>query len=296
MTFLGILITIISSVLWGVFDGIRKFLVSKTNIWTILFYLSFGFTIFFFLFALYYGIPEWSNDYIIPGLITVVLNLVANLLYIKAIKVSDISSSVPFLAFTSFFTTLTSYFLLGEALTALQILGIFILVAGSLIINGDFKKGAGPVEICSNLFDNFLHNKGSHLMIGVSFLWALSAPFDKMAVAQSNASMHGFYQSFLITLLIFIYIAVKKNLSELKEFSKAKISLSLGSLVACTALGLQFFAYTMMKVPIFESLKRGVALFTAMLVSLLFFKEKINRFKVIGASLIIFGATLILVR
>jgi uncharacterized membrane protein len=131
-------------------------------------------------------------------------------------------------------------------------------------------------------------------MILVSLLWALSAPFDKMAVASMNVASHGLFQSVLITIIYFLYLLSRKELKYLADFKKVSVSISFGALVSCLALGLQFYAYQLMKVSVFESIKRAIALFTAMLISIIYFKEKITLLKTIGVVLIIIGASLIL--
>ena len=290
----ALIITIICSVLWGVFDGIRKHLSQKAHLISILFYLSTGFSLFFLVWLLLYEIPQWNSAYIIPGSLTVLFNAAANLFYIRAISISSISSSVPFLAFTTLFTALTGFIFLGETLSGLQILGVLILVSASLIINGELKNtGSFKAEI-KNLWQSFLQERGAHYMILVSLLWALSAPFDKLAVSSMNVASHGFIQSVLIALIYLAYLAFTKQLSFLADIKKAPVSLSLGALISCIALGLQFYAYQIMKVSIFESVKRGFALFTAVIISVIFFKEKITKLKLIGISLIVFSGALIL--
>lgn len=291
---LALTITIICSILWGVFDGIRKHLSSKAHLISILFYLSLGFTLFFFIVVLYNGIPQWDPSYLLPALLTVIFNAAANLFYIKAIAVSPISSTVPFLAFTSLFTALTGFIFLGEAINPIQIMGILILVSASLIINGELKQSGSFRAEIKNLWSSFISEKGAHYMIAVSLLWALSAPFDKLAVQALNVESHGCIQSILIAFIYLIYLIVKKDLDFLKDISKVPLSLSLGSLVSCAALGLQFYAYQIMKVSIFESIKRGFALFTAVIIGLIFFKEKLSKLKIIGITLIVLGGTLIL--
>ena len=95
-------------------------------------------------------------------------------------------------------------------------------------------------------------------------------------------------------MIYLVYLIVNKQLSSLKEAKAVPIFLSIGSLVYCAALALQFYAYQLMKVSVFESVKSGFALFTAVLISTIFFKEKINKLKLIGIILIIFGGALIL--
>ena len=55
--------------------------------------------------------------------------------YMRAIKVSPLSLTIPFLAFTLAFVMLTGYLLLGETLDTWGILGIALIVAGSYVLN-----------------------------------------------------------------------------------------------------------------------------------------------------------------
>ena len=290
----ALIITIICSVLWGAFDGIRKHLTAKASLISILFYLSLGFSLFFLIAMLLEGVPEWNSAYLIPGLLTILFNAAANFFYIKAIAISPISNTVPFLAFTTLFTAFTGFIFLGETLTWIQILGVIILVGASLIINGELKKTGSLKAEIKSLWHSFVKEKGAHLMILVSFLWALSAPFDKIAVNAMSITSHGFIESLAITFIYFIYLAMNKELNCLKEGKRVPIFLGLGSFVYCGALALQFYAYQLMKVSVFESVKRGFALFTAIAISMIFFKEKITKLKLIGISLIVFGGALIL--
>lgn len=281
----SILITSISSISWGAFDGIRKHLIQKLNHWTLLLYLSTFFSLSFLIWMLASDSFQFQSSYIVYGLTTVVLNFLANYCYIKAIEISEISSAVPFLAFTSLFTAVSSYIVLGEELFPLQILGIFIVVIASFFIN--YKAGTTLVKL-------FKSNKGSLLMILVSLLWAISAPFDKLAVENSNVISHSFLQSIFITLLNLVMVLKFAKTKLFSDFLEAPKALIAGSLIASTALGLQFYAYTLMQVSIFESLKRGIAIITAFIVSSIFFKEKISLVKIIATFFIIIGAALIL--
>jgi drug/metabolite transporter (DMT)-like permease len=287
-------ITIICSILWGVFDGIRKYLSSKAHLIVILFYLALGFSLFFFVWFLLSDKPQWNPEFFLPASLTVLFNAAANFYYIKAISVSPISNVVPFLAFTSLFTALTGFFFLGETLSMIQILGILLLVFASLLINGELNNEANIFVKLSLLWKSFLQEKGAHYMILVSLFWALSAPFDKIAVSILNVPAHGLFQSVLITIIYFFYLLWCRELKHLADFKKVKLSISLGALASCLALGLQFYAYQLMKVSVFESMKRAIALLTAIIISMIYFKEKISLLKTIGVILIITGASLIL--
>ena len=81
------------------------------------------------------GIPVIGPGFYPSVLATWVLNIIAVTLYLKALKITDLSLSVPIMSFTPLFLIFTSFFLLGEFPTVFGLLGIFLIVIGSYILN-----------------------------------------------------------------------------------------------------------------------------------------------------------------
>jgi drug/metabolite transporter (DMT)-like permease len=76
------------------------------------------------------------------------LEVLAFFLYMRALKLSPLSLSLPFLAFTPVFMILTGRFILDETITAGGALGIGLIVAGAYVLNlSKMKTGLlGPLR------------------------------------------------------------------------------------------------------------------------------------------------------
>ncbi len=70
------------------------------------------------------------------------LEAVATLLYMKAIRISPLSMTIPFLALTPVFLIATSFALLGEIPDSSGLIGILLVAAGAYTLNLKvFKNG-----------------------------------------------------------------------------------------------------------------------------------------------------------
>ncbi len=136
-------------------DVINKKIAQKIDVSVV----AWGWTFFslpiLLIFLIWEGIPSlgplfWPAVFISGFLLTI-----ATLLYIKAIKVSDLSLAVPMLAFTPLFLLITSFLILGEVPKPLGFIGVILIVVGSYVINFKHKK-----EGYGEPFKNFLKEKG----------------------------------------------------------------------------------------------------------------------------------------
>ncbi len=70
------------------------------------------------------------------------LNTITSVLYMKAIKISPLSITVPMLTFTPLFMLITSPIILGEFPSIFGMIGILLIVLGSYMLNiSDWHKG-----------------------------------------------------------------------------------------------------------------------------------------------------------
>src|SRR3989344_2200008 len=87
------------------------------------------------------------------------LNTITSLLFVKAIKDSPLSLTLPIVALTPIFLLITSPIIVGEFPKLLGVLGIITTVIGSYILNLS-KRVHSPIEplLCFYLHDPFLLN------------------------------------------------------------------------------------------------------------------------------------------
>jgi uncharacterized membrane protein len=109
------------------------------------------------------------------------LEILAMLLYNRAIRDHPLSQTLPYLAFSPVFVILTGYLLLGETLSVQGLTGICLVVAGAWLLNfrqaslRDWRSWLLP------LLHIFRH-PGSLMMLGVALLYSLTAVGGKGAM------------------------------------------------------------------------------------------------------------------
>src|SRR5665811_1964825 len=110
------------------------------------------------------------------GLITIVMWL-----YFRALQISPLSMCIPFLAFTPVFLIPSTYIILGQKPEPIKLLGVGLIVAGSLAMHRQlFAVGClAPVKAV-------LEYKGSRYMLIVALIFSLTNPQDAKLVKMSD--------------------------------------------------------------------------------------------------------------
>jgi len=107
--------------------------------------------------------------------------ILALLLYMQALKVSPLSLSIPFLAFTPVFIILTGWLVLDEKVTMAGLLGILCTVTGAYVLHiKSSRKGfLEPLRAIAK-------EQGSRLMLAVAGIYGLTSVLGKKAVQHSD--------------------------------------------------------------------------------------------------------------
>ncbi len=106
--------------------------------------------------------------------------------YMTAIKISPLSLTLPFLAFTPVFVLLTGWLILDEFPQVGALAGIALIVLGAYCLNLSSAK-VGYLAPIKAIFKE----RGSILMLLVSLIFAMTSVLGKMAVMHSNAYFFG---------------------------------------------------------------------------------------------------------
>ncbi|KAG2780124.1 hypothetical protein PC129_g21406 [Phytophthora cactorum] len=115
------------------------------------------------------------------------INIITSYLYNRAIQISTLSATVPFLSFTPAFLVVVAFLVLGEVPTVSGVLGISIAMMGGFWLQGAKDDHASK----DLLIDSSNASKGSMYMILVAFLWSISNAFDKIGVQNSTPLVYG---------------------------------------------------------------------------------------------------------
>ncbi|MBN2478402.1 EamA family transporter [Candidatus Micrarchaeota archaeon] len=231
------------------------------------------------------GIPEIGEGFAGAFLGMLVLNIGTTFLFLEALKISDISISLPMTAFTPLFLIFTSPLINGEFADGMGIYGILLIVAGSYILHLKEEKGImGPLK-------SIIQNKGSLYMLIVAFIWSFSANFDKIAYINSNSFFYGTFLYLGMGLFFAVYALMKKKdiARQVKKGFPGIVKISASCILTFLLIT---FSYSFAIVPYVISIKRMSALFGVVLGGVMF-KEKNIGVRFIGALVMVAGAVTI---
>jgi drug/metabolite transporter (DMT)-like permease len=207
--------------------------------------------------------------------------------YMKALKVSPLSLTVPFLAFTPGFIILTGWIILGEEISPGGFCGIILIIAGAYFLNLS-KTRYGLLDPLKAIF----REPGSRLMLLVSFIYAFTSTIGKLAIIHSNPYFFGITYNMALAMLMTLFLPAATNAEPGKNLIRRPlIGLILGALVATTIFS-HMLAISMTNVAYMISLKRTSLLFGVLYGALWFREEKIAE-RLTGAIIMISGVFLI---
>jgi uncharacterized membrane protein len=210
------------------------------------------------------------------------INAVTAILYIKAIKLSDLSLTVPLVALTPLFMLLTSPLIVGEYPNFFDCIGIFLIVTGSYLLNIK-EKSQGYLAP----FKALLHEPGPKLMLIVAFLWSITSNFDKIGV-QNSSPIFWLFSLFTTMSVLLLPVLLHKTPNPSRKIMQQLPMLATMGFVNALGVIFQMQALTMTLVVQVIAVKR-----TSVLMGVLFghfiFKEKDIQQRLLGAAIMILG-------
>jgi len=232
--------------------------------------------------------PKLGRDFYLSFFIALPVELVTIILYIKALKLSPLSLSVPFLALTPVFLVSVSYLVLGEKVSLLGSVGILLVAMGGYVLNMDmYRKGCfEPLRLISR-------EKGAMFMIAVALLYSITSSLGKVAIMNSSPLFFG-ASYFIVLNIAFTPIALWKGRSILGEFvRKGKFfSLLFSGMFYALMIITHMEAMKLTKVAYMISVKRSSLLMSVLYGYLLFQEKNIGR-RLFGALLMFAGFVLV---
>jgi uncharacterized membrane protein len=215
------------------------------------------------------------------SLITIVMWL-----YFRALQVSPLSMCIPFLAFTPVFLIPSTYLLLGQKPQAIKLLGVLLIVVGSLAMHRTlFAEGwTAPIKAV-------IREKGSRYMLLVALLFSITNPLDKKLVDLSDVYVESV--AYGLGLVISFFLLARSQGADFAAAARGNFRwIALAGLFDAVSLLFQLASYTYLAVVITVSIKRaGIVL--SVLAGWLFFREREITDKVIAASVMFCGVLIL---
>lgn len=284
---LWVLYSLLSAFSWATTDVFTKKISSNVDEYIILLSRFLYSSPFVLLLLFFIKIPSLDYSFWLIIFLAILIDVVAWILYIKAVRNSQLSLVMPFLSLTPVFLILTSFIILGEFPTYIGLIGIFLIVVGAYLLNIKENKNGflGPIKF-------IFKEKGIIFMIIVAFLFSINANIGKILVLKSSPLFFTavFIPLTAIPIFIVAYFKSRKQLVQLK--TNFKNFFFIGFFFALMDI-FNFLAIQLVIVPYMISIKRTSSIF-GVLYGKFVFKEKNIKERLSGALIMLVGAALII--
>ena len=242
------------------------------------------------------GLGSWStwhlaSDYWYYALPTFIFTAIGHVLFLRALHVSELGLTIPYLSFSPIFVMLFAMMFLQEWPTSLALVGLLTVALGAFFLNPS-RRGQGEGDKTSADFRD-----GALSMLATAICWSAAAAFDKAALKHASSLVH-----LLLLLVSTVLILGIARMLHHREGDGSKPSqtmeLSVVFIVCFTmliALALQFAAYSYWDVAYVEAVKRAVGLVGSVVVGNLFFQEHQLKKRLVAVAVMAVGTTLILI-
>lgn len=162
---------------------------------------------FLIIYIFFVPIPQLDSVFWWLASVLIPLDVFAFYFYMKAIKISPLSISIPFLSFTPVFMILTGFIVLGEVPNSWGIIGIGFVVAGGYLLNVTQVKYGYFAP-----FKAILREPGSILMLLVAFIYSFLAVLGKKAIQHSSPLFFGAFSLAIFDVTILILFPFLKKI------------------------------------------------------------------------------------
>ena len=288
MAYTWVLLSIISAFTLATSDALTKKALTDSNEYLVAWFrLLFSLPLLLFLYV-FVPIPKLDIEFYKAFVLALPLEIIAMVLYIKALRISPLSLTLPFLALTPVFLILISYLIIGEKVSFLGSMGIIFLAAGSYTLNiHEMQRG---------IFEPFkaiVKEKGSFLMVGVALIYSVTSSLGKMAIVHSSPLFFG-VTYFIAVTVIFAPIALWMGKTDLKSFIAGGQfkGLFFPGVFYSVMIASHMIAISLTKVAYMISLKR-TSLLIGVMYGYFFFKEKNIGERLSGVVLMLIGFVMI---
>lgn len=249
--------------------------------------IRWGYSLPFLLLLLpFIEIPKLGPGFWLTVAILVPLEIAAIILYMRSIKLSPLSLTIPFQALTPVFLILTSFLMLRESPDISGFIGIILVSLGVYLLNFH-RIDQGVLEPLRAIW----REKGSILMIIVAFIYSITSNLGKLAVLNSAPVFFGVIYFFILTGALLPVVLIRSRGDIVQVFSRPGSFLLIG-LFSAMMIIFHFLSIELIEVAYMISVKRSSMLFSVIYGGLIF-KEFNIRERLIGSSVMIAGVVLI---
>lgn len=233
--------------------------------------------------------PDHPYKFFLVLSLSLPLELIAFVLYNRALRLSPLSLTLPFLAFTPVILILTSWLFLGERINLAGFTGICLVCLGGYILNIENIKHGLLAPIAA-----IFKEKGSRLMLLVALIYSFTATFGKKLVVLSDPFFMASIYHPLAALLLLPLPLAKAGWNPVTLLNRKGRFILIGFIQAVEAIA-HFNGVRYVEIAYMISLKR-LSIIIGLIYGRMLFNEKMFPQRLIGAAVMLAGTTLIVWR
>ena len=232
---------------------------------------------------LFIDTPPLDRVFYITFAVCLPLNAIPLFMYMKAIRISPLSLTVPYLAFTPVFIVGTGWLFLNEIPDGWGLAGIAAVCVGSYVLNIDPAQPSFLAPFCA-----VFRETGSWMMLIVALIYSVTSVLGKLAILHSSAMF--FQMSFYLvlnTLMIVSFLILRKI--QPAVFAKHPAKGAVVGLLFFFHILFHGFGISMAKAAYMISVKR-LSIVLGVIFGGMVFHEPNFRMRLLGAVLMFSGA------
>lgn len=285
---MGLVLAVVASLSFVTLDVLRKILGQRLDTIRVVIGINLGASIVLAGVLWAEGVPSFDRTFVLLGLLESLLFALTSLLYVRAVSISPLSLTIPYLGFTPLVSALVALLLLSEYPSIRGWTGIVCVVAGAVLLHSD------RTTRLSELLAAPLREPGSWRMLLVAAIWGGATSLDKIAIAHGSEALLGFVMSALsAALLIGVRLLRRRPSPLVGTTARTGLLLASAALVAGIAVLAQFYAYRELFVSYVEAVKRAGGIASA-LIGVLVFDEGGFEHRIPAACLMFAGMLLLI--
>ncbi|NOZ24547.1 MAG: EamA family transporter [Nitrospirae bacterium] len=231
-------------------------------------------------------VPELDKTFFLAFSLALPLEILALTLYIKALRASPLTLTLPFLSLTPVFLMAFSRVILGERVSVWGAAGIILIAAGGYSLNlGAARQGLlAPLRAIAS-------ERGSVYMIIVALIYSMTSSLGKLAIEHSSPLFFGASYFMVVTLCFTPLVCI--NVGSWSRLTVRELrSAVLPGLFYSAMIVSHMLAISIANVAYMIAIKRS-SLLVGSIYGVVFFREGDFRQRLGGAALMFAGFVLI---
>lgn len=288
---LWLLFSLLSALSESLKDTFGKLSSEKSDEYTAALSLHLFSLIFIVPMLIYSGIPKITTSFWVGSAAFLIITPLWTILYMKALRMSELSKIIPLMAFNPLFTALLAI-VFGQSIPSLTgWLGIILIVVGIYVINVTSQMSRRDFFLP---IKNILADPGARAMLVVALSWSFGAHFSKMRVDGSSPVFSTFSGAIIGIVTTYFLAYVRKKPVHPKVIFQHKWKLMPIGVFYFLATVLSSFALQFGSATYVFATKRS-SIVASLISGKFVFQEQMNWFKVVGAGLMMGGIVMLAV-